>query len=114
MLFLGELQMCECSSSYYIWYMLLIYLLNVVIVSIIGQDQKVMGQKQGETGQGKGCGPIDLPFLLKILKFILSSEPQILQLAATKQPHLVFPSLQLLITAFSCCKFQLAKHDYSA
>lgn len=100
--------MCECSSSYYIWYMLLIYLLNiVVIVSIIGQDQKVMGQKQGETGQGKGCGPIDLPFLLKILKFILSSEPQILQLAASKQPHLVLPSLQLLIAIFSCCKFLL-------
>lgn len=108
----GELQMCGYSSSYYIWYMLLIYLLNiVVIVSIIGQDQKVMGQKQGEAGQGEGCGPIDLPFLLKTLKFILSSEPQILQLAASKQPHLVLPSLQLLIAVFSCCKSQLAKHD---
>ena len=70
-----------------------------------------MGQKQGEAGEGNGCGPIDLPFLLKILKFILSSEPRILQLAASEQPHLVLPSLQLLIAVFRCCKFQLAKHD---
>ena len=68
-----------------------------------------MVQEHGETGQGEGCGPIDLPFLLKILKFILSSEPQILQLTASEQPRpLILSSLQLLIAVLSYCKFLLS------
>ena len=68
-----------------------------------------MVQEQGETGHGEGYDPIDLPFLLKILKFILSSEPQILRLTASEQPHpVILSSLQLLIAVFSCCKFLLS------